>query len=247
MTAIRTENRMIEVKYNNQQIATFLAAYKDYNLSPIFQRKSVWKISDRKKYIETILEGMPCPTVFVFNRWDKLKKKFINDVIDGKQRLETIYLFTGKLSAAELAVNSIQKKKIKDWLRKSKFSNLTEEQKKAFQGFTIPVGQLELKNASYDSEQGMGDVNEAFVRINTQGKPLTKQEQTNAHYIDSPLLLAAKRLTGTFRKVFYMSEDQVGRMKDVEIALELLITIEKKESLNKKTAIITALENPLCQ
>jgi hypothetical protein len=82
MSDINTKHRMIEVSYNTQQISTFLTAFKNYNLSPVFQRKSVWKISDRIKFIETILEGMPCPTVFVFLRWDKHKKKPINDVID---------------------------------------------------------------------------------------------------------------------------------------------------------------------
>jgi len=65
MSDLNTKTRSIEVKYNNQQVATFLTAYRNYNLNPVFQRKSVWKISDRQMFIKTILEGMPCPTVFV--------------------------------------------------------------------------------------------------------------------------------------------------------------------------------------
>jgi len=240
MGNVSIKNRMIDVSYAPQQIATFLSSFKNYNLNPVFQRKAVWKIRDRQRFIETILEGMPCPTVFVFHRWDK--HKLVNDVIDGKQRLETIYLFSGKLSVKKLALDSNQKRKIKDWLKKSNLSNLKEEQIKAFYSFSIPVGQLVLKDTSDGSDQGMGDVIEAFVRINTQGKPLTKQEQSNAHYMNSPLLLEAKKLSKDFHKVFHMSEDQIGRMKDIEMVLELLITVWKKETQNKKTVINKALE-----
>jgi 5-methylcytosine-specific restriction endonuclease McrA len=243
MSDINTKNRMIEVSYNTQQITNILTEFKNYNLNPVFQRKSVWKTSDRIKFVETILEDMPCPTVFVFRRWDKHKKKTIYDVIDGKQRLETIFLFSGKLSPKQLAVDPTQKRRIKDWLSKAKFSSLTEDQKKDFHNFKIPVGQLSPKDTTDGSDQGMGDVIAAFVRINTQGKPLTKQEQTNANYIHSPLLLMAKKLSTSFHKIFEMSDDQIGRMKDVEITLELLITIQKKETLNKKTAINVALKD----
>ena len=48
MSDLNTKTRSIEVKHNNQQVATFLTAYRNYNLNPVFQRKSVWKISDRQ-------------------------------------------------------------------------------------------------------------------------------------------------------------------------------------------------------
>ena len=243
MSDINTKNRTIEVSYNSQMLSVFLTGFRNYNLNPVFQRKSVWKISDRKEFIKTILEGMPCPTVFLFQRWDKHKKKLIHDVIDGKQRLETIFLFSGNLAPEDLIVKSMQQEKIKEWLKVENFSTLTEDNKKAFQSFNIPVGSIKTKDTTDNSDQGMGDVIVAFVRINTQGKPLTKQEQSNAHYINSPLLLVAKKLTSNFHKIFGMSDDLIGRMKDVEITLELLITIQKRESLNKKTAIIYALED----
>ena len=90
--------RSIKVAYNNQPLTDLKSIYKSLNLSPAFQRKSVWALTDRQKFIETILEGMPCPTIFIYRRWDKKKKNYVNDVIDGKQRLETIFLFSKNLS-----------------------------------------------------------------------------------------------------------------------------------------------------
>ncbi|MCP5116146.1 MAG: DUF262 domain-containing protein [bacterium] len=34
------------------------------NLEPGFQRQSVWSKSDRKKLIESLLEGYPIPSIF---------------------------------------------------------------------------------------------------------------------------------------------------------------------------------------
>ena len=79
------------------------------------------------------------------------------------------------------------------------------------------------------------------MRINTQGRPLSNQERRNAEYIDKPVLKLAKELSKKFNDVFYMSSEQKGRMKDTEITLELLISINKNEILNKKSAIDKAL------
>lgn len=236
-------NRLIEVSYNTQQVSLFLDSFKSLNLNPVFQRKSVWKIGDRKNFIKTILEGMPCPTIFLFERWNKKKK--ILDVIDGKQRLETIFLFCGKLAPDKLLIDSGKKKHVKKWIREweYRYSNLSQEQIKAFSSFSIPVGQIKLKDTTDGSDQGIGDVIEAFVRINTQGRPLTTQEQTNANYIFSPSLSLSKNLTKDFHKVYMMSDDQKDRMKDAEITLELILSLWKNEILNKKVAIIKVLKN----
>lgn len=234
-------NRLIEVSYNAQQVSIFLASFKSLNLNPVFQRNSIWTIRDRKNFIKTILEGMPCPTVFLFERWNK--KKVINDVIDGKQRLETIFLFCGKLSPDKLLIDTNKKKQIRDWIKEFRFLDLSEEQIKTFSNFSIPVGHIKLKDTSDGSDQGIGDVIEAFVRINTQGRPLTRQEQTNAEYIFSPTLMLAKSLIKDFHKIFVMSDEQKGHMKDAEIALELVLSLWGNKILNKKVAITKALKN----
>src|SRR3990170_249118 len=61
------------------------------NLEPGFQRQSVWTGSDRRKLIHSVLEGYPVPSIFLYHREDS--GKLIYDVLDGKQRLETIFMF----------------------------------------------------------------------------------------------------------------------------------------------------------
>jgi hypothetical protein len=65
---------------------------RQINLEPGFQRQSVWTPSDRKRLIQSIVAGYPLPRVFLYRR--QHKGRLIYDVIDGKQRLETVFMFT---------------------------------------------------------------------------------------------------------------------------------------------------------
>ena len=38
------------------------------SLEPGFQRKSVWTMADRRKLIESVLEGYPVPSIFLYRR-----------------------------------------------------------------------------------------------------------------------------------------------------------------------------------
>src|SRR5882672_3127547 len=72
----------ISLMFRNRQI----------NLEPGFQRQSVWTLTDRTRLIQSIIAGYPLPSVFLYRR--QHKGRLIYDVIDGKQRLETIFMFT---------------------------------------------------------------------------------------------------------------------------------------------------------
>jgi uncharacterized protein with ParB-like and HNH nuclease domain len=61
------------------------------NLEPGFQRKTVWGISDYRKLIQSVLEGYPMPSIFLYRREENGLPVY--DVLDGKQRLETIFMF----------------------------------------------------------------------------------------------------------------------------------------------------------
>src|SRR5664280_3713561 len=63
------------------------------NLSPGFQRDSVWTERDRAKLLESILRSWPVPAIFLYKR--RSDGEIIYDVIDGKQRIESILRFTG--------------------------------------------------------------------------------------------------------------------------------------------------------
>src|SRR5437588_9016610 len=65
---------------------------KEIDIHPEFQRFYRWDSWQKSRLIESILLGIPIPPIFVFQRRDG-----IWDVVDGLQRLSTIFEFAGIL------------------------------------------------------------------------------------------------------------------------------------------------------
>src|SRR5687768_9763163 len=75
-------------------IGELASLYRDSELDihPEFQRIFRWSILQKSKLIESILLGIPIPSIFVSQREDG-----VWDVVDGLQRLSTIFEFMGIL------------------------------------------------------------------------------------------------------------------------------------------------------
>ena len=73
-------------------IGEIINLYQDGELDihPEFQRTYRWSITQKSKLIESILLGIPLPSFFVAQRDDG-----VWDVVDGLQRLSTIFSFLG--------------------------------------------------------------------------------------------------------------------------------------------------------
>ncbi|WP_160011692.1 DUF262 domain-containing protein [Nocardioides sp. AX2bis] len=64
------------------------------NLSPSYQRGDVWPTTDAQMLIESILRGIPLPSVIVLKPSNQFDAPF--EVVDGKQRLTSILRFIGR-------------------------------------------------------------------------------------------------------------------------------------------------------
>lgn len=74
---------------NDYNITTLISLIeRGYMKIPSFQRNYVWKKDMASKFIESVIIGLPIPQLFLF---EKERNNFL--VIDGQQRLVTIYLF----------------------------------------------------------------------------------------------------------------------------------------------------------
>ena len=70
---------------------------KQLELSPKFQRRSVWTDTARSYLMDTIVRGKPIPKIFIRQKINPQTRVSIREVVDGQQRLRTIlsYLHDG--------------------------------------------------------------------------------------------------------------------------------------------------------
>jgi hypothetical protein len=200
------------------------------DLSPGFQRDSVWRAKDRECLIDSILNNYPLPAIFLRRRESRDGSRIVFDVIDGKQRLETIFMFMGVMRPrfdARIQMPESESEEVVSWStlkKKGKQNN--------FMGYEIPVIEI-------DGE--LEDIIQLFVRINSTGKALTRQEQRHAKYYQSPFLKqaarVAKRLEHFFQENQIFTQGQLSRMKHIEFVCELMLSFMKGDLLNKKRAL----------
>ncbi|GAA2147003.1 hypothetical protein GCM10009844_23770 [Nocardioides koreensis] len=70
------------------------ANYDELELSPSYQRAEVWPNSDSQMLIESVLRGIPLPSVILLQRSGASGTAY--EVVDGKQRLTAILRFMGR-------------------------------------------------------------------------------------------------------------------------------------------------------
>lgn len=214
----------------NRTITDLVNLHEDglLNLEPGFQRQSVWSERDRAKLIESILRNYPLPAVFFYRREER--GQIYYDVIDGKQRIESILMFMGELRGrfhTRVVLPGSDRPEDIDWngLRRRRLQHLIA-------GYRIPVIEV-------DGE--LGDIIDVFVRINSTGKALTPQEKRHARYYNSDLLQeadrVARRFTEQLKRNGVLGASQVSRMKHVELTCELMLSMHQGDVINRKAAL----------
>lgn len=207
-------------------------------LSPAFQRESVWTMAQRRKLIKSIYENVPIPSILLYERSED--GKVVYDVIDGKQRLESILMF-------------MQEKGFRNkgyWFK----AEWKEEDEygldRLFWKQLDPTEQAKIKSYPIQTTTVRGslaDIAEVFVRINSTGSKLKLQEIRRARYLKSEFLKGCQRLAEHFRVRNYLlnngilSTGDVSRMRHVELVSELLLSIHSGGLLNRKKAIDDAM------
>lgn len=207
--------------FNNEQL----------NLEPAFQRQSVWSDRDRQKLIESIFQNYPVPSIFLYRQTDFGRLRY--DVIDGKQRLESVLMFQGlgrfrgQRFAVRIPLDEAEGIAQWDWNRVRRRGH-----EHRFMGYKIQTVEV---------SGDFSDIIDLFVRINSTGKRLTGAERRHARYYQSEFLKQAGRLAESSRWYFeesrVLSKSQISRMKHVELVCELFASIHACGPINKKKAL----------
>ncbi len=199
-----------------QQITWFLDAYRNnqIDLDPPYQRKSVWSLKDRKFFLDTIFRNYPAPPVFIHRNVDDngYVKYF---VVDGKQRLETIFQYAdNKISIdADFGDSNLNGKK---------FKQLSVENKRKFWDYTIVVDFI-------DTIEGT-NIEEVFDRVNRNARNLQPQELRHARFNGWFISLVEDEAQMDFWWTYKIStRDRDKRMKNVQFISELVLVIIDNE------------------
>src|SRR5688500_11901790 len=202
------------------------------NLEPGFQRQSVWTLNDRKKLIQSISQNYPIPSIFLYKSTDK-DGKLKYDVLDGKQRLESLLMFQG--------VGKFKRDKFTARLQLEELDGLQDWSWKEIQGAGLEYRITGYNIQTVEVSGDLAEIIDLFVRINSTGKRLTGQEKRHAKFFSSPFLKRAGRLGVTHSRFFLenkvVSRGQFSRMKHVELICELMASIHSQGVINKKTAL----------
>lgn len=205
------------------------------NLNPGFQRQSVWSENDRKKLIDSLFRGFPLPSIFLYKRHEG--GDLIYDVIDGKQRIETFLMFTGKIRGGRFKARvQLPKSEQLEWVDWNLLKR--NESQHLVLGYRLQVVQV---------EGDLSDIIDVFVRINSTGKALTPQERRKAKFYNSPFLKKAAQVArkySTFlRSHKIISATQEARMKHVELISELMVSAHAGDVINKKAALDKVMDS----
>lgn len=188
------------------------------NLSPPYQRRSVWNQAYKDSFIETVLLNYPAPPLFLHERISADGVASYS-VVDGKQRLSTVLEFADDLFA-------IADKSALERLQGSFFSQMDDSTKTQFWKYKFTVEFLPIVDE--------GVLNEIFNRLNRNVARLTRQELRRAKFSGvfattaeelSDFMLEA--LPPDFPRIAATSRRQ---MKDIELTAQLLLLIESQPS-----------------
>ena len=148
----------MEHKKVNLPISSVIRRYKTnkLDLNPDYQRNAVWTTSQKQLLIDSILSGIPVPSLY----WNEVSDNKM-EVVDGQQRIRAM---------ADFQDGFFKLNPDSDFGPKS-FEDLSENQKDSFSEYQLSV--IQLKGCAPD------EIEDMFLRLQ-DGAPLNAAEKRRA-------------------------------------------------------------------
>lgn len=197
-------------------------------LQPFFQRNLVWTDKAKSQFIESILLNLPISEVYLYENGQGALS-----VIDGQQRLSTIFHFLEK----GFVLKGLEK------LEEYNGKNADFDQIDDFKNFNIYFVKI-------DKKVSRGEIIDTYSRINRYTVNLNAQELRRATYSDSDFLKLSEELSELefFEYGRFFTTRKRERMNDIEFVSELLACMiegiqDKKNKLDDFYINYTQIEN----
>lgn len=221
-------------------IGELINLYRDGELDihPEFQRVFRWSSFQKTKLIESIMLNIPIPSIFVSQN-----EKGIWDVIDGVQRLSTIFEFVGEFVDDEN--NSVPQ------LVLEKTDYLPSLNNMSWDSFTKDQ-QIDFKRSRIDviivrKESDPTTKYELFQRLNTGGTQLSGQEVRNCLMImtsrDFYLEINNLSKNDDFSEIVPITDQKENEQFKMELVIRALISYKSTiEQLSEYTDLSELLD-----
>lgn len=180
------------------------------NLSPWYQRRSVWTRPQKAYLINTLFERKPIPALYIRHFIDMERSLSIKEVVDGQQRARAII---------EFCQNGFSAKTGQKTTRRT-FNQLAPAERERFLLTPLPVGFL---LGATDS-----DVIDIFARINSVSKTLNAQEKRNAQYsgeFKQFVLSESTARLDLWRNFGIFSANDIARMTEVQFMSDVVYNL----------------------
>jgi hypothetical protein len=162
-----------------------------YIVNRRYQRKLVWTLDEKRRFIDSILMGYPVPIVLLAERKTLGHGQF--EIIDGMQRLNAIFSFIENEYSVngrffDLNTMAASKVMLDEGKIQQKEPVLDRDACVQIASYVIPLSIYEFA--------GNGDVDEVFRRINSGGRKLSRQELriagSTGHFAQAVRIIASK-------------------------------------------------------
>jgi hypothetical protein len=232
---IDNAQRLVRTDAYQLSIGEIVNMYKDGELviNPDFQRLFRWEIGQKSKLIESILLGIPIPSIFVFEKEDSTW-----ELIDGLQRIATVLEFMGGLidpatrqlkpPTALEGTKYLPSLRGAVWEQSDQIVDLPMEDQNPLTGaqqLAIRRSRLSVEILKRPSDNATKY--DLFQRLNAGGIAANAQELRNciAIMVNADYAAFMRQLSQfqPFLTVLSASEDQIEKQRDMEYVSRFLV------------------------
>jgi hypothetical protein len=206
-------------------------------INPDFQRYFRWTDTQKSRLIESILLGIPIPSIFVFQREDG-----IWEVVDGLQRISTLIQFMGELPVLE---DIPKKERLK--LQATKYlpsldgilwEAKNQDDKEMPSSLKLFIKRAKLNFSIILSDSGKNAKFDIFQRLNTGGTYASDQEVRNSVMImmNKPTFVWFKKLATNpdFVETLSLSDRLLDEQYPMELVLRHIALVHFEYSPKKE-------------
>ena len=200
------KTRQILHNYRAITISELVARKEALIHYPKCQRGFCWSLSMQKRLIDSILRGYPIGWIVLVPANDDLSS--IHWVVDGQQRLETIFRYVGNEFATAKEIR--WDPDLKPIVRNRHYSELDSDMKNMFDGYPVQLCVCEWAGES------MADHLASIFRRGQEHRPLNTPEKLHSYVTEQADLMAGLSSHPIWED-FYSG--RIDRLQPIQIAL----------------------------